>query len=65
VKIAGEFAGKAGFAKVDGDDSPELVQKYNVEGYPTTIVFKGGKEVGRVLGAMDSEIKDELIQALN
>ncbi len=58
--MAGEFAGKAGFAKIDGDASPDLVTKYEVEGYPTTIIFKDGKEVERVVGADDAGIRSKL-----
>ena len=58
--MAGEFAGKAGFAKIDGDKSPDLVTKYEVEGYPTTIIFKDGKEVERVVGADDAGIRSKL-----
>lgn len=63
--MADEFVGRAGFAKVDGDESPELVQKYKVQGYPTTVIFKGTEEVGRVLGAADSQIRGKLTSALN
>jgi len=37
--------------KVDADKNPKLVQKYKVNGFPTTIFIDGeGKEVGRVVG---------------
>lgn len=27
-------------AKVDGDEHPDLADKYNVQGYPTVLLFK-------------------------
>lgn len=63
--MAGEFAGKAGFAKVDGDESPELVEKYEVAGYPTTIIFKDGAIVDRVLGPDGAGIRTKLDGALH
>lgn len=36
--------------KVDVDQQPELAGQYGVMSIPTLIVFKGGKEVQRVVG---------------
>lgn len=37
-------------AKLDTDQMPEVVNKYRVQGVPTVLVFKGGKEVARHVG---------------
>lgn len=47
--------------KIDIDESPEITAKYNVMSVPTFIIFKGGKEVGRMMGAMPKELIVEKI----
>ena len=47
-----EYQGRALIAKVDSDRAPGLGQQYGIRGIPTTIVFKGGKEVQRQVGAV-------------
>jgi thiol:disulfide interchange protein DsbD len=42
--------------KVDGDDRTDLVKKYDVDGYPTTVFLdSSGKEVHRVVGYSPSD----------
>jgi thioredoxin 1 len=48
--LAGEYAGRAEFVKVDGDQFPELLKAYNVQGYPTVLIFNGGKPVKTLIG---------------
>lgn len=38
------------FAQVNGDKAPKLMQRFNISGYPTLILFKNEKEVGRLVG---------------
>lgn len=54
-EVAGEMEGKINFGKVDVDKEGELAQKFEVRSIPTMIFFKDGKEVDRVIGAMDKE----------
>jgi thiol-disulfide isomerase/thioredoxin len=35
---------------INGDHEPDLVQKFRVEGYPTFVALRDGREVGRVSG---------------
>ncbi len=49
----------AAFVKVNVDDNQELAAENGVQGIPTLIVFKDGKEVGRHTGfAQKDELKD-------
>jgi thiol-disulfide isomerase/thioredoxin len=36
--------------KIDGDQEPDLVRKYRIEGYPTFVALRDDQEVGRVSG---------------
>lgn len=46
-----EYEGKLTIAKVNTDENQVWMSKFGITGIPTMIVFKGGKEVGRVIGA--------------
>ena len=41
------------FAKVNVDEAGGLARQFGVQSIPTFIVFKGGKEVNRGVGALD------------
>ncbi len=49
-QLAGEFAGRVRFVKVNVDDTPELAQRYRITGVPTLMVFQGGKAVDTMVG---------------
>ena len=51
-EIAGDMAGKVRIAKVNVDENPKTHGELRVSGIPTLIMFKGGKEVDRVVGAL-------------
>jgi thioredoxin 1 len=45
-----DFTGKLEFAKISTEEFPEVAGANNVSGIPCLILFKDGKEVGRVVG---------------
>ena len=49
-EIAEEMQGKSVVGKVNVDEEGELAMQFGVASIPTLIVFKGGKEVKRVVG---------------
>lgn len=52
--VARRMEPRARFAKVNSDEANEIAGRYGIRSIPTLIVFKGGKEVARQSGAMDS-----------
>lgn len=50
--LAKENAGKLKIGKLDVDENPGTSSEYGVMSIPTLIVFKGGKEVDRITGAL-------------
>lgn len=49
------MAGKVKVAKLNVDDNQEIAMKYGVQSIPSLILFNGGKEVARTIGAAPKE----------
>ncbi len=60
-ELSVELEGKAKVCKINVDEEMSLAQQFNVMSIPTMVVFKGGKEVNRVVGVRG---KEELISLL-
>ena len=54
-EIAAEKAGAAKLVKVDIDQNRDLAVQYGVSAVPTMILFKGGQEDKRAMGAQPKE----------
>lgn len=61
--VAREWAGRAVVGKLDTDRNASSAAKYSIVGIPTLIVFQGGREVGRVTGAVPAARLHELLQS--
>lgn len=53
--VAEEYQGKAGFYKMNVDENANVPQRYGIRGIPTLILFKGGQEQERIVGAVSRE----------
>lgn len=60
--IAEEYDGKIKVGKVNVDDSQATPAKYSVRGIPTVILFKDGKVVDQIVGAVPKSQLDALIK---
>jgi thioredoxin 2 len=60
--IASALAGRLRVAKLNVDHNPEAAARLRIQGVPTFIVFKDGREVTRMIGARD---KADLLQKLD
>lgn len=64
-KLAEELQGKVKIGKCDTEDNMKLCQQYRITNIPAFIVFRGGKEVERFIGAMSAnDLKNKLLQAI-
>ena len=59
--LAGEYAGKVKIGKVNVDENQSTPSKYGVRGIPTIILFKDGKVVDQVVGAVPKSQLEALI----
>jgi len=59
--IAEKYNGTARVVKVDVDENPSISQRYGIKGIPTLILFKGGKEEERIVGATSKEALARMI----
>jgi len=54
-ELASTYAGKIKIGKLNVDDHPQVAAKYRVMNIPTLLLFKGGEEVDRIVGAVPKE----------
>lgn len=50
--ISKEYQGRVMFARLDTDTNSDITRQWNVEGVPTIIFFKSGREINRIKGIM-------------
>lgn len=63
-RVAKDLAGSATIAKLDIDHAQKTAGRFQVTSVPTLILFKDGKEVGRLVGLRDADtIKDFISSA--
>jgi thioredoxin 1 len=60
-EIAAEYAGLLKVVKVNTDQNPTVASHYGIRSIPTVMVFKGGRQVDTVVGAVP---KDTLYKTL-
>jgi len=49
-RLAGDYAGRAAVVAFDVDQCPAIAQRLRVTSMPTVMLFRDGREVGRVVG---------------
>ncbi len=63
--LASEYVGKVRFAKLNTDENINTAMRYGIRGIPTLLIFRAGKEVGRIVGFLPKpELKRRLDVAL-
>ena len=60
-QLAQEYAGKVKVVALDAHNNYDTCSTYGIMGLPTLLFFQGGKEVGRIIGAVPkAKIVDEI-----
>jgi thioredoxin 1 len=64
-ELADEYAGRAGFAKVNVDENPKVATEYGIRSIPTLLLFKDGKPMTQIVGLRTkADLKKHLDAAL-
>ena len=61
-EIAGEMGGKIKIVKMNVDENPQTPGQYGIRGIPAMLLFKGGKQVGELVG---NHPKENITEFLN
>ena len=51
-QLAGEFAGKVVFGKLNVDENPRISSTFGIQSIPTIAIFKNGKAIDAIVGAV-------------
>lgn len=60
-QIAKDYAGKVRVGKLNVDENPETPQRFGVQSIPTLLVFKDGKLVDEIVGAVPRQSIDAVL----
>jgi thioredoxin 1 len=60
--IAAEFAGKVRVGKCDIDANPQVPSQFEVRSIPTLLLFKDGKVLGQLVGAVPRAKLDDFVK---
>jgi thioredoxin 1 len=65
-ELAGDYAGKITFGKLNTDENQDIATKYQIMAIPTFLIFKNGELVDRKMGALPKKaFSAELDRQLN
>lgn len=64
-QLAVKYQGKALLGKMNVDENKAVPERFGIYGIPTFVFFKGGAEIGRVVGAMGQKgLEAEIVKRL-
>jgi len=64
-QLASEYAGRLKVGKLDVDENPLIASQYTIQSIPTLLLFKDGRLVDRLVGALPrQEIERRLTSIL-
>ena len=61
-QLGAELAGKAKVVTIDVDQHSEIAGRYGIMSIPALVVFKGGKEVDRIVGAVPKAAIEQMVR---
>jgi thioredoxin 1 len=65
-ELAKQYKGKVKVAKMDVDEHQQVPQQFGIRSIPTLLVFKGGRVVDTIIGAVPkSKLEDSLKKVIS
>ena len=61
-ELAEELAGQVHFAKINVEDNGDLANRFGISSIPTLILFKKGKVVDQMIGAVPKQQIRRMVQ---
>jgi len=58
-ELADEYQGKVKFCKLNVDENSDIAARYGIMSIPTLLIFKEGKVVDQIIGAVPKEMISE------
>ena len=66
IELSREYDGRVQFVSINADDNPAWAAEYGVPGFPTLLLFHGGREVERMVGfSTAARIRQRIDKALD
>ena len=62
-EMAGEYEGKAKIVKLDVDANPQVSMQFGIRSIPTLLIFKNGKIVDQIVGAVPKPMLKKQLDA--
>jgi len=63
-KVAAEYSDRLKVRKLNVDENRKIAENYQIMSIPCLIIFRGGKETGRITGFMDKNKLSAKIEAI-
>lgn len=63
-KLSSEYQGRVDFWQINADESQDLLRELKVYGIPTLLVYRGGLETRRLVGAKPASALKDLFESL-
>lgn len=62
-ELSNELAGKAVIGKLNVDDNSGVSMQYGIMNIPTLLIFKGGKQVDKIVGLVSKSVIEGKLKA--
>ena len=63
-EIAQEYSGRLKVGKLNVDENPTIAAKYNIQSIPTLLIFKEGKVIEQIIGALSKKALKSKIEVI-
>jgi len=63
-ELARDYSGRIKIAKLNVDENPETAARFGIRSIPTMLLFKGGREVNRLVGALPRAQIEQALKTL-